>query len=218
MKLARWIRRLLRTTRGRIILLLREQPRTVAELAEELELTGNAVRAHLGTLERDGLVQQKGERAAYRKPHFSYELTVEADELFTKAYGPILTEVVGVLKERSGTGEAEAVLREVGRRLAHQDAPEDGARFEERLDQAVDKLGKMGSQATVVREGGKIEVRSGSCPFSAAVGDHGEICKMLETFLAEIIGGPVRQICQRDPSPQCCFEIQAPAAGGTPSH
>lgn len=212
MKLPRWTRRLLRTTRGRIILLLREQSRTVAELAEELDLTGNAVRAHLGTLERDGLVHQKGERAAHRKPHFSYELTAEADELFTKAYGPILNQLVTVLKERSGTGEAEAVLREVGRRFAQQHATDDGAEFEERLAQAVSSLGNLGSQATVTQEDGKVVIRSGGCPFSAAAGDHAEICKMLETFLVEIIGAPVQQACQREPSPQCCFEIQPPTA------
>ena len=34
--------------------------KTVNELAEELELTDNAVRAHLLSLERDGLIKQSG--------------------------------------------------------------------------------------------------------------------------------------------------------------
>lgn len=48
------------STRGRIVTLLRHSSHTVEELAEALDLTDNAVRAHLATLERDGVVQQRG--------------------------------------------------------------------------------------------------------------------------------------------------------------
>jgi predicted ArsR family transcriptional regulator len=50
------------STRGRLVRLLRGAARTVEELAAALALTDNAVRAHLATLERDGLVQQAGVR------------------------------------------------------------------------------------------------------------------------------------------------------------
>lgn len=57
-----WNQRFLSSTRGQIILLLRRKSRTVEGLAQELRLTDNAVRAHLATLERDGLVLQRGVR------------------------------------------------------------------------------------------------------------------------------------------------------------
>ena len=60
MKIPQWNKRFLASTRGRIIALLRPSSRTVNELAEALELTDNAVRAHLTALERDGLVRQSG--------------------------------------------------------------------------------------------------------------------------------------------------------------
>ncbi|MDQ6693441.1 MAG: hypothetical protein M3014_03335 [Chloroflexota bacterium] len=37
-------------------------PRTVDDVAQELELTSNAVRADTTNLERDGLVEQQGSR------------------------------------------------------------------------------------------------------------------------------------------------------------
>src|ERR1041385_5375211 len=73
------------STRGQIVTLLRSAPCTVEELAGKLNLTDNAVRAHLATLERDGLVRQSGLRRGPRKPHFTYVLTDEADKLFPKA-------------------------------------------------------------------------------------------------------------------------------------
>lgn len=90
METTKFDRRFFESTRGRIVTLLRGSDRTVEELSVELELTDNAVRAHLLTLERDGLVQQSGLRRGPRKPHFIYALTPEADSLFPKAYDALL--------------------------------------------------------------------------------------------------------------------------------
>jgi len=54
--------RILETTRGRVVTLLRRGGMTTDELAGALGLTDNAIRAHLATLERDGFVQAQGER------------------------------------------------------------------------------------------------------------------------------------------------------------
>src|SRR5215211_8994430 len=106
------------STRGRIVNLLRGRQGTVNELAEKLELTDNAVRAHLLTLERDGLVRQSGVQRGARKPHFAYELTAEAERLFPKAYDALLNQLITTLKGRLPPAALEDVLREVGRSLA----------------------------------------------------------------------------------------------------
>ncbi len=54
--------RFLETTRGQILTLIRRGRQTVEELAAALDLTDNAVRNHLATLERDSLIQQAGVR------------------------------------------------------------------------------------------------------------------------------------------------------------
>ncbi|HEY9501228.1 MAG TPA: helix-turn-helix domain-containing protein, partial [Pyrinomonadaceae bacterium] len=75
-------KRFFESSRGRIVGLLRGTTKTVNELAEELDLTDNAVRANLLSLERDGLIRQRGVQRGTRKPHFSYELTPAAESLF----------------------------------------------------------------------------------------------------------------------------------------
>src|SRR5213079_491079 len=60
MKNIGWRERLFKSTRGKILDLLHARECTVNELAEELHLTDNAVRAHLASLERDRLVAQSG--------------------------------------------------------------------------------------------------------------------------------------------------------------
>ena len=79
MKFIGWRERLFKSTRGKILDLLRTRDRTVNELAGELRLTDNAVRAHLASLERDRLVIQSGMKRGIRKPHTTYGLGPDAE-------------------------------------------------------------------------------------------------------------------------------------------
>src|SRR5205823_15022839 len=114
-----WNKRLLASTRGRILALLRAENRTVNDLAAILKLTPKAVRAHLISLERDGLVQQHGTRRGTRKPHAAYGLSSEAEHIFPKEYGPLLSHFVTVVSNRLPPGAVRATMREVGRAVAH---------------------------------------------------------------------------------------------------
>src|SRR5437763_16384639 len=113
-----WNKRLLASTRGRILALLRGEDRTVNDLAAVLKLTNNAVRAHLISLERDGLVQQRGSRPGIRKPHVAYGLSAEAETIFPKEYGPLLYHCVTAVSNRVPPGALRAIMREVGRAVA----------------------------------------------------------------------------------------------------
>src|SRR5215469_3723064 len=118
MKIPGWRRRFLASTRGKILALLGGEDRTVNELAEALELTDNAVRSHLTSLERDGLIQQLGTRPGFRKPHVLYSLSGEAEYFFPTAYSVLLRHVLAVLRRRLPSQQLHASLREVGRTAA----------------------------------------------------------------------------------------------------
>jgi predicted ArsR family transcriptional regulator len=196
------------STRGRIVTLLRGSSSTVNELAEELGLTDNAVRSHLLTLERDGLVRQRGVQRGHRKPHFSYELTPEAEHLFPKAYDALLNQLITVLKGRLAPKAVEAVLREVGRSLAKNQASDLRAtNLNGRAQRALKVLETLGGSAKIEREKSKLLIHSRSCPFAAVVAEHPEVCQLAEALLAKIIGVPVRERCAREEFPQCRFEI-----------
>ncbi|HEX5829877.1 MAG TPA: helix-turn-helix domain-containing protein, partial [Gemmatimonadaceae bacterium] len=109
--------RFLESTRGRVVALLRRGARTVEELARSLGLTDNAVRNHLATLERDGIVRQDGVRRGpgAGKPAVLYDLRPEAEPLFSRAYPPVLTTLLDVVIEELPAERASELLREVGR-------------------------------------------------------------------------------------------------------
>lgn len=207
MQASQWIQRLLSSTRGEIIALLRRSTRTVNELADALELTDNAVRSHLAALERDGLVQQS--QAAPRgvgKPAYLYSLTPEADTLLPKAYAPVLGLLLRTLAERMGPDEVEALLREVGRRAAAGRKGEE-EEIRTRIDAAYGVLGELGGVADVEESDGTVFIRGFSCPLAALVPEHPGVCKLAEALLTEMVGVPVREHCDKTERPRCCFEI-----------
>jgi predicted ArsR family transcriptional regulator len=195
------------STRGQIVTLLRGEPCTVDELAGKLNLTDNAVRAHLSTLERDGLVRQSGLRRGPRKPHFTYLLTEEADKLFPKAYDALLNQLIAVLKSRLDPAEIEEVLREVGRALAADAPAGNNASLESRLQTALKVLEAIGGAAQIEHHGDKIVIAAGGCPLAAAVAVHPEVCRLAETLVAEIVKVPVEERCDRTGRPKCRFEL-----------
>src|SRR5262249_59361639 len=86
-----WERSVGGRVRGRIIALLRRGDRTVEELARSLDLTDNAVRAHLATLEKDGVVHQARLRhsGGARQPATGYALAPGAEALLSAAPAPV---------------------------------------------------------------------------------------------------------------------------------
>lgn len=208
METTKFDRRFFESTRGRIVTLLRASACTVDELASQLELTDNAVRAHLLSLERDGLVCQSGLRRGPRKPHFTYALTPEADNLFPKAYDALLNQLIAVLKNRMGPEEIEEVLREVGRYVASGAPSGQDEDLEERVQVALKVLAAIGGAAEVERYDDKVVIRSSGCPLAAAVSVHPEVCRLAETLVAEIVKAPVEEHCNRDGPPRCRFEIR----------
>jgi predicted ArsR family transcriptional regulator len=196
------------STRGRLVALLRGTTKTVNELAEELELTDNAVRAHLLSLERDGLIKQSGIQRGTRKPHFAYQLTQEAEQLFPKAYDALLNQLIAVLKGRLTPLALEEVLREVGRSLAGaQVASQKNGDMENRIGGALAALEAIGGSARVEKENEKLVICSESCPLATAVAEHPEVCRLAETLLSEVTGLEVRERCDREGPPRCRFEV-----------
>lgn len=194
------------STRGRIVTLLRRANHTVDELATALDLTDNAVRAHLATLERDGVVQQRGARRGSGKPALIYELAPGAEQLFPKAYGPVLQQLLEVLSERMLPDEVETLLGEVGRRIATRwNVPRGDLRM--RLEAAVEILNELGGMAELEVCDQHYCIRGYSCPLAAVVPNHPEVCHLAETLLTQLVGVAVEEHCDRNESLQCCFTV-----------
>jgi predicted ArsR family transcriptional regulator len=210
MQAAVWNESFLQSTRGRVLLLLRNGTATVEELAQALELTDNAVRVHLAALERDGLIVSRGPRreGTVGKPAIVYEITLAAETQFSRAYLPLLTTLLGALGDRITGKELRALMREVGRRLAPASPSSAPQSVLSRAESASQLLNALGGVTSVKREGKNYRIEGASCPLSVAVSARSEVCEAVRTMLTEVTGCEVAECCKRGEKNQCTFVVE----------
>lgn len=190
---------------------------TIDELASAVGLTRTAVRAQLATLQQDGTVEQRGARPGTSKPARTYGVTAEAELLLSRAYVPILTQLLHVLAARMPRRQFDAIMREVGRGLMPGRTMPHGT-LRERVLAASDLLNNLGGITEAEEEGSHFVIRGHGCPLAAATAEYPEACNALESLLSEFVGQPVVKCCDRYNRQHCCFEVpHGPVSAGRAS-
>ena len=203
------------TTRGRIVAMLRRHPASVEEIASALDISGNAVRGHLRGLEKDGLIRSPRTRRGVTRPSRLYELTPELEQLLSRAYMPLLGELVRLFATHESPERFDAIMREAGRGLARELAPHrPSGDLGDRVHAAVDIMHReLGASTEVEKPNGHYVIRGHGCPIAALTGKHPGVCHAIESMLADMLGTRVHECCDRAERPRCCFEIsEAPSA------
>jgi predicted ArsR family transcriptional regulator len=202
-----WEREFGSTTRGHIVTLLRGGDRSVDELAAELGLTDNAVRAHLVILLREQLVVAAGVRrdGGVGKPASVYAIAPAALPLFSRAYSPLLAALLAELRAHSTPDAMERLLQRAGHRMA----PPKSARgtLDARVRAGSALLNELGGSTDVTREADGFVIRGHGCPLSEAVEACPETCRAVEQVLTEVTGTRVVESCDRAGPPNCLFRV-----------
>ena len=198
-------------TRGRIIDLIRRSQPTATEIADQLELTYNAVRVHLTALERDGLIRKAGLRRGETRPSATYELAAGVENALSRAYMPFASHLMRALGDRLPDQELTELMRDVGRRLAAE-WPQPRGPVTQRVDEASALLQELGAPNEVQRSGHALRIRGFGCLLAAAVHGQPHVCHAMESLLGELVGAPVHECCERGAQPRCCFEISSEPA------
>jgi predicted ArsR family transcriptional regulator len=199
------------TSRGRIIGLLERSGQTADDIASTLGLTRSAIRIQLAAMERDGVVRKAGKRPGTTRPSYVFELTPEVEQLLSKAYIPVLTQLVDVFAESLPAQQLKTLLRRTGKGLAIQFASEKlpTLNLKTRAAKASELMNEHLGALTHVKANGGISIVGAGCPLSAVTGKHPGVCLVMESFVGEVVGASVRECCDRSHRPRCCFEVQA---------
>lgn len=215
------------STRGRLLALLLDGHATVAELAEELDLTDNAVRAQLIRLRRENYVRLEGKRSSGGRPAHVYGLAPRAQEAFPDGGPAVLVQLMATLEDRMDAVEVDRVLADTGRRIARYlredgpdpafpgigDAPEpaDGANGDAapiEPEEAVELLRRLGGRPRAERKDGVLSITSPTCVLGPAGRANEKGCEIGRALLEELLGAPVERRCEHEDGwPRCGFEV-----------
>jgi len=204
-------KRLLDSSRGRVVTLLRDGALTVEEISRKLSLTPNAVRAQLTAMERDGVVRSGGLRAGTTRPFHLFELTPEVEQLLSRAYVPLLAQLVETFAEALPVNQTHTLLRDAGRGLAEELSAgrRPSGTLRSRVIAASEMMNEHLGALTHVVENGALIIQGNGCPLAALTGKHPAVCLAMEAFVADIVGTrTVRECCDRSTRPRCCFEVR----------
>jgi predicted ArsR family transcriptional regulator len=197
-------------TRDRIVKLLLRRQNTIESLAGKLGITKNAVRAQIALLQREGIVEIRGEVKGTRRPAAVYGIRPGADVHFSKAYPVVLSNLTHVLAKKLSQTEFRTVMQELGQRLARA-APRLSGDPRERVTATLKFLKTLGSVAEASEENGKMVISGYGCPIAEAVIADARSCIAMEALLKDLTGLPVAERCNHGEHPSCRFEIKIPA-------
>jgi predicted ArsR family transcriptional regulator len=191
--------------RGEIVALVREGVCTIGEIAERVGLTPNAVRAHVASLERDGVLEASGKRPSAKRPAIEYQLTDAAEAFYARAYEPVLVALAQGLAGRLENEELEALFERIGSGLANESA---GCTKLMRAESAAQALVSLGAVVRVEETPEGIWIRGRRCPLSSLVAECPQACRLGVGLVSSIVGSKVEERCRYEPFPACQFLIR----------
>jgi predicted ArsR family transcriptional regulator len=197
-------------TRQQILTILKEKGAgTVDELATSLDLTPITVRHHLSILLGEGYLSAQQVRRKVGRPHYVYNLTDKASDLFPQGYHLLTDRILDEVKAMVGQDGMREILSRLADKLAASIGPQitDGT-LEERLDQAARLLVKEGFLAKWERTPDGYVFYELNCPYRRVIQRHPEVCTMDQHFLSEVLHIGVEKIdCIVGGGDRCSYRV-----------
>lgn len=157
------------------------KPRVVSELSERLKIRNNAVREHLGLLEKMGYVDAKFIKNKIGRPRKTYYITAQGMKLFPKKYDLLLKILLDELTVERGMGWVRDFLKRAGERIVKYN----GA-LARNVGDLISFYNNLGCMATAIEKDGNIVIKRNNCIYySLAVDTNELLCGTFEDTLLE---------------------------------
>lgn len=198
-------------TRKKIIMLLKKvEHMTVAEMSKEMGITSMAVRQHLMSLEKRGIINYTPRKYGIGRPVFLYRLTERARDFFPKAYGAFVKEVLRSVESMDGREKVAKIFRMRKDRILNERKSVLGSITDvgERVKALAEILDKEGYMVDLENGSDMLQLKEFNCLLHGIVADYPEACQYELDLYRELLGSRVQRIeCQRDGSPACVYTI-----------
>lgn len=198
--------------RALLTALKQEGPLSMADLAEEIGTSYEAVRQQMSQLESEGWVARKVDRDSPTpgRPRSLYRLTSAGDHLFPKEYDDLAVALIDAAGERLGGEAVRTLLEEVTRRKVEGWEPLlRNKPLEERL-QALQDIYLTDDPFTHVErtEDGRLLLVERNCPFLSVAERRPALCSVTVSVLRRLLGCEVvRRERFQDGDGRCAFEV-----------
>lgn len=162
----------------------------IAELADELDVSYEAVRQQITQLHREGWLGKQIDRGRARvgRPQSRYRLTPAGDHLFPKHYDALTVELLDAVGEKFGREGIRAVLARLAETRVREWAPRvEGLDLEQRL-QALRSIYLDGDPfVSVERDEDGLRLVERNCPFLNVAAKRPVLCSLTVSVLTRLL-------------------------------
>ncbi len=200
------------STRKVILTMLKTQgPLSVNEISRQLGITEMAVRRHLNTLERDGLLETRLIRQAMGRPSNVYSLTALADELFPKKYHHLTLDLLSELMEEEGQAKIDRLfeLRKEKLNSKYSSRMQDKT-LKERVSELADIQNENGYMVEWQQQDEDTYVlNEHNCPITHVANQYQQACSCELALFQNLLDATVEQTeCLAKGGAKCVYFIQ----------
>ena len=159
-------------TKGRILELLLQNYKNVAEIGDKLQIQKSAVRVHLDSMQAQGLVKSYFKIERYGRPRRIYELTESGRELFPRKYDMILSLILEKIEEMHGHEHLKKIIESIAVDVAIDTRDKiDKIQMEyksDNIDTSLNALNSISNEigfvSSIIKEGDTYSILSRNCP------------------------------------------------------
>lgn len=198
-------------TKDAIIKLLKKRGQmSVDDLRRELRLTPMAIRQHLRSLERKGLVEYVEEKQSIGRPTFLYRLIDKANDLFPKPYRNFIINTFKDIEKNEGRSMIDNIFRWRKERLLkeREEALADKKSLYDKVHTLKDILESEGYLADIEEIDSSYRLKQFNCPTSEIGLDFKEACNYeLELYKNLLRKNVTRTQCMAEGNNSCTYII-----------
>jgi len=201
--------------RAILLALKRQGPSTIAQLAYQLQLTGEAVRQQLLQLQREGWIESRvargNERGRTGRPATRYNLTEAGDHLFPKSYDLLNVAVIDAVAEELGPDAAVRVLKRVcDDRVSMEGKTLQGMPLENKVEALKGLYASADPYMTAEKVDDGFLLVERNCPFFNTAMRRPALCSVSVNALTRLLGVRVeRDETFQSGAGRCVFHIYA---------
>ena len=188
---------------------------TIAQLAELLQLTGEAVRQQLLQLQRDGWIEARVDRAPDRgrtgRPATTYKLTAAGDHLFPKEYDELNVALLDAVGDELGPDAIKRVLRRLtDDKVAETEPALRGLSLQEKITHLKNWYLRDDPYMDIEEADGDYRLVERNCPVYNTAMQRPGLCSVSVNALTRILGVRVRREERfQSGDERCVFHIYA---------
>jgi predicted ArsR family transcriptional regulator len=192
--------------------LKREGPLAIAQLAERLGMSGEAVRQQLVQLQREGWIEALHERAANRhsgRPAARYRLTSAGDHVFPKQYDALTVAVLDAIAGELGPETLDRLLASLTEARAREWEPRlEGKSLRERIEALRSVYEGEDPFMDVEELPGGLRLVEHNCPFLNVAMERPILCSLTVSLLSRLLGFEVvREERFQSGDGRCAFRV-----------